>query len=33
MTRFFSEVCLASGEDGTLQPLSKKTVEPVLSDE
>jgi carbamoyl-phosphate synthase large subunit len=33
MTRFFSEVCLASGEDGTLQPLGEKTVEPVLSDE
>jgi carbamoyl-phosphate synthase large subunit len=33
MTRFFSEVCLASGEEGRLEPLAHEAVEPILSDE
>jgi carbamoyl-phosphate synthase large subunit len=33
MTRFFSEVCLASGEDGTLVSLPEEIGEPVASDD
>jgi hypothetical protein len=33
MTRFFSEICLARGDDGSLEPLAAEIAEPLARDE